>query len=198
LTALALCVPALGDAEPRGSSSPDAANPASCEAWVDVVRGLAGEIAWGASDDFFHMADYPATFYSLLAVIDVDPHDPDAYICSGVMAGSMGSDEAGLRYRELGIEYTPDQFDVFHDLGMWYYERGEYKKARDLFEEAAKRPCPPFVWKMWAHACEETGELQKALDLWDKVRQLTPNDPVIDLNVKRIKKALAEGGQSSG
>jgi tetratricopeptide (TPR) repeat protein len=194
LTATSLCVGAPADEPSDAPGAADAGSPAAAESWIDAGRGLASEMAWTISDIYFHRADLVGTFYPLLGAIEADPHDPDAYICAGVILFSMDMEEDSLKMRMIGLDHTRDLFDVWHDLGFWYYDRLDYAKARDYFEQAAKRPCPPFVYKMWAHACEHNGELKKALDIWEMVRAMTPDDPVIDLNVSRIKELLAGSG----
>lgn len=198
LLAATLCGTAGGDDDVGVSGNPAAGPPVAAEGWIDAARGLASEMAWSFSDIYFHRADYAGTFYSLLGVIAADPRDPDAYICAGVTLLSMDMAEESLKLRLIGLEHTRDLFDMWHDLGFWYLDRQDFARARDYFEEAAKRPCPPFVVKMWAHACEHDGDLAKALDIWETVREITPDDPVIDLNVHRIKKLQAENSAESG
>lgn len=186
------CIKAGADDAAPASTGPEAGAQAAADPWVDGARGLAWEMAWTISDIYFHRADYTGTFYSLLAAVAANPRDPDAYICAGVMLLSMDKEEDSLKMRLIGLEYTRDLFDVWHDLGFWYFDRQDFATARGYFEEATKRPCPPFVWKMWAHACEHDGDLEKALEIWETVRGITPDDPVIEMNMDRIRKIMGE------
>ncbi|MDD3725957.1 MAG: hypothetical protein PHI44_01995, partial [Candidatus Ratteibacteria bacterium] len=77
--------------------------------------------------------------------------------------------ERGINFLKKGASYNFEKYDVFFELGWTYYHKGQdYPNAVKYLEKAAKFPHPAYVDNVLAHAYELNGQVDKALQQWEK------------------------------
>jgi tetratricopeptide (TPR) repeat protein len=158
------------------------------------AAALAVSMLWTISDEYFHAGEYQQTIDVDLMVAVLEPTDTDAYANSAWLYESTDREEKALELLRLGVERSPLRFESHHELGMWYYNHGEYDKAAAEFERARRLPCPAYVLHMLAHAYEKQGKLSECIAAWECALRRDPNDAPAKTNLERVKKALSESG----
>jgi tetratricopeptide (TPR) repeat protein len=115
---------------------------------------------------------------------ELDPHFIDPYWLGAlILTVEAGDLEAGLRLLERGFANNPDEW-VFPYLGAWeLYRAGDYRRAAEWFERAARVPgAPATVLRMRAGMLGKAGDLERAIALWNEVLA----DPAADATSRAI------------
>ncbi|MCX8082394.1 MAG: hypothetical protein N3D17_03205 [bacterium] len=77
--------------------------------------------------------------------------------------------ENGIKFLKKGVSYNPEKYDVYFELGWTYYHKGQdYPNAVKYLEKAVKFPHPAYVDNVLAHSYELNGQVDKALEQWEK------------------------------
>lgn len=77
--------------------------------------------------------------------------------------------ERGIKFLKKGVSYNPEKYDIYFELGWTYYHKGQdYPNAVKYLEKAVKFPHPAYVDNVLAHAYELNGQVDKALEQWEK------------------------------
>ncbi len=83
--------------------------------------------------------------------------------------------QTGLDFLKKGIEYNPNRYDLYFELGWTYYHKAKnYHKAIVYFEKAIKFPHPNYVDSCLAHAYAKNGEIDKSIKHWEHIRDRSP------------------------
>ncbi|MEN6627807.1 MAG: tetratricopeptide repeat protein [Candidatus Sumerlaeia bacterium] len=113
--------------------------------------------------------------------IELDPNDPESYNTLGYFYAETGQklDEA-LNLVTRALDLKPDAGHILDSLGWVYYQRGDYKKAVDMLQRAAKimadKP-DPVILDHLGDAQAKTGNAELARDAWRKALELKPDKP---------------------
>lgn len=167
--------------------------PADSLAKLQYMFGRVTDILWDKSDDMFHEGyfDYAAATLRLITVMD--PTDTEAFSTGAWLMDSRNRPEEALAFLQHGLSVNPTRYNMYDELGTYHYMKKEYKLASSYLEMAvAFDDCPVLVWRMLAHAYERSGEAEKSIKVWEHLSQVTPDDPVIKLNLDRLKKKRNE------
>lgn len=124
-------------------------------------------------------------------VVEVDPSYVEAYGNGAWLLSSAGKDAEAVALYKKGIAANPNRYEVYFELGMYYYRKKDFANAEVNFSAATKHAPPAFVWKILAHSLEKLGRLEDSLAAWDKAKAIDPKDPVIEINMSRIREKLA-------
>jgi len=123
------------------------------------------------------------------------------YVFGAFALAQEGRDfEAAERLLLKGIDRNPRNGRLAFEMGFLYYVRPggrDLPRAAEFFERASHLPgSPPNAARFAAFAREHAGNLLLALQLWNQVRESTPNAylrDIADREVTRIQEALASG-----
>ena len=178
---------------PAWAGAEAARPPAESMAKLENIFAAVADGLWTASDEAWHVGRHDVSIELCRMIVEIDPAFADAYSVGALLLASAERDAEAVAMYERAIAALPGQYAPRFDLGMHYYGQKEYAKAEKQFSEAVKASAPAHVWKMLAHSREKLGRLPDALAAWDKVRELTPSDPVIESNVKRLEGKLSGG-----
>ncbi len=87
----------------------------------------------------------PEAFKHLSNARNLLKNDPRAYYMTALAYKMRNNDKMYLAYLNKAIEKDKNFFDAYNALGIYYYEKGDYKKAMDTFTMLIKNP-------LYAHA----------------------------------------------
>ncbi|HKC71326.1 MAG TPA: tetratricopeptide repeat protein, partial [Terriglobales bacterium] len=103
----------------------------------------------------------------------LDPHMIPAYQFGASFLAPRPPNGAGepvraIQLMKYGIEYNPDNWHLYYDLGFVYYtELKDYKKAGEVFEQGSKIPdAHPFLKILAAQMAEHGADYATARMLW--------------------------------
>ncbi len=160
---------------------------------LEAVRDLLQFRLVQLSDYYWHEGHHYKTMALLFVLIEYDPQDVEGFASLGWLLDSYGQTERAFQVYERGIRANPNRYDLYFEAGFWYSQKGEYQRARAYLEKAVSfKEAPIFVWKSLAHTCERMGDLKRALEAWEKAKQMDPTDGAVDLNMARVRRKLQE------
>lgn len=187
----------LGCAALMALASSQATPPEPIQRKLQSIRTLLEFRLVQLADEYWHDGQHYKTMAILFVLIEYDPSDVETYSNLGWMLDSYGETARAFQVYERGLRANPNRYDLYYDIGFWYYQKGDYARARTYLEKAVQfANIPVFVWKTLAHTYEKLGEYEKCLQAWEKARQVDPTDGAVPLNMERVRKKL-KGSQRS-
>ena len=100
--------------------------------------------------------------------------------------------EEAVRLFESLAKQTPDQEEIYFQLGVSYLELGQFDKAEETLKRALRlKPQHVAALLQLARLYEATQRLQEALDVYAKVIQVDPLGEAVQFSL--LKKNLIEG-----
>lgn len=137
-------------------------------------------------DRWWHDGQHEHLINMTYFLIAVDPHHIEAYENAGWLLWSSNRDEEAVALYERGIRNNPDAYDMYYELGQYYYLRKrDYAKAREYLERAVQYPCQWFVWNTLGHVYARLGERQKAIETWQELLRRFPMMPLNQMEAVR-------------
>ncbi|MCM8762341.1 MAG: hypothetical protein NC905_01585 [Candidatus Omnitrophica bacterium] len=96
--------------------------------------------------------------------------------------------ERGINFLKKGVSYNSEKYDIYFELGWTYYHKGQdYPNAVKYLEKAVKFPHPAYVDNVLAHAYELNGQVDKALEQWEKQLKTGNFDSIAARAIRCIK-----------
>jgi tetratricopeptide (TPR) repeat protein len=123
--------------------------------------------------------------------------DPGSLIAANNLASLLAdhrTDKASLeRAYSLASMLRKSQLPFFKDtLGWTYYQRGDYKSAVSLLEEAAAAlPDQPLIRYHLGMSYVATGQLAKAVEQLNKARELAADNSDLQAKIKAAQEKAA-------
>lgn len=145
------------------------------------------DLLWRKSDYYFHEGDYENAIRLHRLIVDFEPDFTEAYSVGAWLLESLGREKEGLQFLEQGLAANRKVYDLYFELGFYYFKRQDFQKAREYFSDAVKLEHPSTVDRMLAHACEKQGDLAAARDVWKGILKDNPTDAVALRNLQRIE-----------
>ena len=141
--------------------------------------GLMACIYWTRTVQYFGQRHLlrKGTYNELGPLLEIttalDPHMIPAYQFGASFLAPRPPNGAGepvraIQLMKYGIEYNPDNWHLYYDLGFVYYtELKDYKKAGEVFEQGSKVPdAHPFLKILAAQMAEHGADYATARMLW--------------------------------
>ena len=151
----------------------------------DMYGRLWNEL-YAATDDFWHHGDYERCIALNRLITAMDPHAVEVYGSGAwLMQNQLRDDEAEV-YLLQGLNDNRDVYDLYFELGYFYYMHERFDEAISHLEAATQLAAPVFVWHMLAHSYEHAGNRSEALRIWMVREGATPDNPVPRLQINRI------------
>lgn len=156
---------------------------------VGGLGGLAADILWMKSDEYWHSGKADRMIPVLRTVTLLDPHFLDAWRIAGwhwaynlsVEAKEPNKNEKiemcfqnGIQFLKEGIGWNPEKFDLYFELGWTYFDKmGDYISSVEYFKQARTKKNSPrnpdYIQRMIGHAHERIPDIPKALDAYAMV-----------------------------
>ena len=189
-TALAAAIAFAGPVEAR--DEPKSIPQASLQLIEDVFARTA-DLLWEKSDEYFHNGCFERSIALLRLVVEMDPTDVEAFSVAAWLMDSKDRPAEALAFLKRGLALNPNRYELYADLGRYYYQAKDYAKAADYFEKAVKfKDCPEVLWHMLAHSYENGGQIEKSVETWQHAAALEPDNPVVKNNLERVKEKLED------
>lgn len=159
----------------------------SLEKLQDILAALRDKL-WEIDDLFWHRGEYARCVAVLRLITAVDPHDTDAYsnaawlIENALMRDANEAEEVLLE----GLKHNPDVYDMYWELGFFYYIHARFGEAIDHLEKAVAFEVPDYVWHFLAYAHEHAGDVGTALAIWFQQEVAESDSPVPGIQIERI------------
>lgn len=128
---------------------------------------------------FVLMKDSSAAETNFLKAIEVQPQFTSPYLALAQLYAQSGREEDALQILTLGIQQAPENESMRMQRGMIFEGMGEWDKAADDYARATELDPnfgPALNNLAYLHA-EYFGDLEKAMQLAKRARELMPNQP---------------------
>jgi tetratricopeptide (TPR) repeat protein len=149
------------------------------------------DLLWEKTDEFWHEGYLARCAAMCRLLTEFDPTDIEAYSNGAWLMSSLDREDEALAYLEQGLSFNLDRYDMYSELGQFYFRRKNYEKAVEYYEKAVKfSDCPIVIWHQLAHSYERSGDIPEAIKIWEHIMTLDPKDEdtVIERNLNRLKK----------
>jgi len=148
---------------------------------------------WESNDEYWHRGEFERCIATLRLIVQIDPHDTEAYTGAAWLMDSALRDNESEAFLLEGLSNNPDVYDIYLELGNFYYFSSRYDKAIVYYNAALTFDAPEFVRHQLAHAYEHTGCIGDSLDTWLECEAMDPNDQIPQIQIDRI----LQGGEMS-
>ncbi|MCE5198949.1 MAG: tetratricopeptide repeat protein [Armatimonadota bacterium] len=158
---------------------------------LDKLQNIFADVRdrlWEVNDEFWHSGEYERCIATMRLIVQIDPHDIDAYDNTAWLMQNDFRDEEAEAFLKEGLANNTDRYDMYFNLGYFLYMHERYDEAVQFLTMATAFDPPNFVWHSLAHAYEHAGRTTEALDLWATRIQAEPDDPVATNQFNRMLK----------
>ena len=160
--------------------------PAASLEKLQEMFGLLRDRLWEVDDYFWHRGEFERCIATLRLISAVDPRDAEAYSSGAWLMQNQLRDDEAEAYLIQGLANNPDVYDLYWELGYFYYMHERFPEAIANLEIAVGFDVPPFVWHLLAHAHEHAGDRSTALAIWFQQEAAEPESPVPGIQIERI------------
>ena len=137
-------------------------------------------------DRWWHDGQHEHLINMTYFAIPFDPHNFSLYENAGWLLWSSYRDDEAVALYERGLRNNPDRYDMYYEIGQYYYIRKkDYAKARQYLEKAVQFPCEWFVWNTLGHVYARLGEREKAIETWQELLRRFPMMPIDQMEAVR-------------
>lgn len=156
-------------------------------------NSLLADIYWTRAVQYFgHKHQEEELHYELLNPLldittDLDPHLIIAYEFGSIFLSQpspagAGEPDKAVALVEKGIRTNPDYWRLYFTLGyIHYFDRKDYKAAREAFQTGSEKPGAYFWMKvMAAEMAQHAGETSFAEEIWKRLYESTQDQMVKD------------------
>lgn len=142
---------------------------------------------WERSDDCWHEGEYDYCIKINRLIVILDPSFVEAYLTSAWLADSMGREKEAEGWLKEAVEKAPG-WESYSDIGLFYLNRKDYKKAEEFYSKAVKEEdAPPYVWRMFAHSLRHQGKMKEAIEILEEELKKYPDDLIAKQLLERFK-----------
>lgn len=151
------------------------------------LAGMYGTLA----DAYYNNKDYKASDENFDKALELAPDD-----ASTLNNYSYYLSERGVRLDDAekmskrSLELSPEQATFMDTYGWIMYKKGDYKKAKEYIEKAIQKEEEKASGTLWDHMGDihyKLNDKDKAVEAWQKAKQLGADNPNIDKKIAEKK-----------
>lgn len=152
------------------------------------ILAMVRDRLWEVDDIFWHRGEYARCVAALKLIAAIDPQDTEAYASAAWLLENALMEDAHKAERLLldGLEHNRGVYDLYWELGFFYYIHARFEEAIDCLERAVAFDVPEYVWHFLAHAYEHAGDIGAALSIWFQQEAAEIDNPVPEIQIERI------------
>lgn len=155
----------------------------------ELTNYLVGETDW-----WWHAGHYEQIIRGNETIVWLDPTYLEGLTNAAYLYWSLERDVEALATYRRAVSMHPDNWQAHFELGFFYFNaQKRYKDAIPEFERARELGCPPTQARMHAHALEQAGHPEKALEVWRVLVEKNPSDGVARQNMQRLDAVVGPG-----
>jgi tetratricopeptide (TPR) repeat protein len=139
--------------------------------WIDALQYIGRKIVKARDAGELNINNLrplnPKQLYPLLdRTTTLDPQYLAAYTFGGIILPAIDEDEA-IKLMEKGIAANPNEWVLHQHLGYVYWQRGDYEKAAQVYDQGSQIPgAPSFMKQMSAKVRLEGGTRETAREIY--------------------------------
>lgn len=136
-------------------------------------------------DYLWHYGEYSKIFPIFYLITKILPDDINAYstggwfLINGIAPKYEGEKKEKIKkyaidFMEEGLKKNPDDYRLYWEIAWFYYNENQFEKSIKYLNQAEKYPHPFYVENLKAHIYMKTGEKEKAIKEWEKIKERYP------------------------
>lgn len=150
--------------------------------WEDVADIFVEESDW-----WWHKGNYEQCIRCQETSLSLDPGYVDLYGNIAWLQWSMGRHGQAINTYRRGIAANPQSWEAEQALGQYYVMQKRPELALPHLQRAAQLGSPAIPRRQLGHTLEQLGRNTEALQAWQDILKLDPNDPIATRQVQRLQ-----------
>ncbi len=150
-------------------------------------------------DNYWHSGEYSKIFPVFYLITKISPKDINAYVIGGwfLINGIAPKYEGkkkeeikkyGVEFMKKGIRENPDDYRLYWEIAWFYYKENKFEEALNYLNMAEKYPHPYYVENLKAHIYMKTDRKEKAIKMWEKIKEIYPErKEIAEKFLKKLK-----------
>jgi tetratricopeptide (TPR) repeat protein len=140
----------------------------------------------GAQLDKLGSLDLRLLYPLLDTTTTLDPQFMAAYEYGAMVLPEINVADA-IKLLQKGIVANPSAWQLYHQLGYIYWQRGDYMKASAIYAEGARLPgAAPWMMAMSARLAAEGGSRSTAREMYKGMYEQSDDEQVRQMAVRRL------------
>ena len=153
-----------------------------------------GDVLWQQADAAFHKGDYESAIARYRELIEIEPHDAEAYSNAAWLIWSLGRGEEAATLVRQSTRRSPRSWAIWYNAGQHFFLQKREPQATHVFFERALA-LHPRAHNRWltlhalAFAAEKAGYSPRAIQVWQRTLLENPND---DIAKRKLSQLIAK------
>ncbi len=159
--------------------------------WINSLQYIGRKIVKGHDAGYDSIKNLrplnPRLLYPMLdRTTTLDPHYMVAYTFGAVVLPAIDEEQA-IALAEKGIAANPGEWSLHQHLGYIYWQRGDYKKASEAYDNGSRTPgAPSFLKQMSAKVLLEGGSRETAREVYRHIYDSADDTQTKELVAMRL------------
>lgn len=159
--------------------------------WINSLQYIGRKIIKGQDGGNLNINDLrplnPRLLYPMLdRTTTLDPNYMVAYTYGAVVLPAVNEEEA-ITLTEKGIAEHPNEWRLYQHLGYIYWQRGDYEKAAQVYDQGSQiEGVPPFMKQMSAKVRLEGGSRETAREIYTQIYEGAEDTQTKELIAMRL------------
>jgi len=193
LVAIALlCCSASAYAAEPGEEPLAPISAAEAQERLTESRDFLTDLLWMRTEHYWHAGQWNEAIRLCRQIVQIDPHFIEAYNGGAWVLWNLDQDEQAIEVYRAGIAANPKRYEIYHDFGMYYYQRKKYDEAAEQFRKSVENDAPMYNQHMLPNSLERAGHPEEALAEWEALARRFPDDPIAPRHIAALRKQLQE------
>jgi tetratricopeptide (TPR) repeat protein len=160
--------------------------------WINSLQYIGRKIVKAKDDGNFNLKDLtplnPRQLYPMLdRTTTLDPQYMAAYTFGAIILPAINEEEA-IKLTEKGIAENPREWSLYQHLGYIYWQRGDYQKAAEVYDQGSQiEGAPAFMKQMSAKVRLEGGTRETAREIYRHIFDTAEDTQTKELVAMRLR-----------
>lgn len=150
--------------------------------WLTVADSFILE-----SDYWWHLGNYDQSIRCQQTALFFDPTMVDAFTNVAWLQWSMGRHEEAISTYQQAIAANPGSWEAADALGQYYWRHDQRELGVKYLQQAATLGSPAVRRRALGHALEAQGRREEAIEVWNDILKMDPNDPIANRQLERLR-----------
>ena len=131
---------------------------------------------YNASKDNYHSKNFKKALLNIIIYIKLVPNNPKAFLLKGKIYMNLNQYQNGLNSFLRSIKLGENSIDVLYGMGRAYKELYMFEDSLKYYNQALKLEPTAKSHKLMAKCLYAMGKKENAIEIYDKILKINPND----------------------
>ncbi len=166
--------------------------------YPDLSEGII-DLLYLTLDNYWHLGEYTKIFPVIYLITKIRPDDLNAYalggwfLINGIAPKYKEKKKEEIKnyaveFMKKGISKKVEDYRLYWEIAYFYYNEGDFDKAIEYLHKAENYEHPYYVENLKAHIYMKKGEIEKAINEWEKIKGKYPErKEIAEKFIKQLK-----------